>query len=222
MFDYIELARLYLEHGSSTLALTCLDAVPDHYRSTAAGYKELLMKAFRMSGDRENLLKMLQEQFHSYRSPEHLKQLLDVLGEDKREDVIHQEIQHIQDNPGFSVYDASFLIKFGQIDEAEAYITERAESIHGDMYYNLLELTEILEQENRYLAASLIYRSLTISILRRGRAQAYHHGRDYMVKLDDLSQSISDWNRFEDHQTFKTRLYQEYSRKYSFWKGYTR
>jgi hypothetical protein len=84
----------------------------------------------------------------------------------------------------------------------------------------MLSLAEAMELENRHLVASLIYRSLLISILERGYTKAYPHGIRYLKKLDKLAATISDWKNFNDHEAFKEQIIQAHGRKRSFWSKY--
>jgi len=92
-------------------------------------------------------------------------------------------------------FDAEFLIAMGKVDEAEAYLLGRAIQLDGNHYGSLLPLAEAMESESRHLSASLIYRSLLISILERGYTKAYPHGVRYLKKLDKLAVAISDWKK---------------------------
>jgi hypothetical protein len=99
-------------------------------------------------------------------------------------------------------------------------ILERAEQINGDDYPRLISLAETMESENRNLAATLIYRSLLISILERGYTKAYRHGVLYLKKLDKLAILITQWLKFDNHVSFKDQIYCSHGRKYSFWSKY--
>lgn len=79
------------------------------------------------------------------------------------------------------------------MEEAEHYLLERSEQLNGDFYGNLLPLAEAMETAARHLAATVVYRALLDSILRRGQAKTYPHGVRYLKKLDRLAKSISDW-----------------------------
>ncbi|MGM0365023.1 MAG: DUF6880 family protein [Actinomycetota bacterium] len=107
-----------------------------------------------------------------------------------------------------------------KIDEAEEYIINRAGQLDGDHYTGLLNLVKLMESEGRFLAASVIYRSLLFSILDRRYSKAYYHGIRYLKKLDKMAVRVSDWKDFEDHLIFKERIYNEHKRKRSFWGGY--
>lgn len=74
-----------------------------------------------------------------------------------------------------------------------------------------------MEAENRHLVASLMYRSLLISILERGYTKAYPHGIRYLKKLDKLATSVTDWKEFNHHEAFKGQLIEAHGRKRSFW-----
>jgi len=57
-------------------------------------------------------------------------------------------------------------------------------------------------------------------ILERGYTKAYPHGVRYLNKLDKLAISISQWMKFDSHETFKDQIYQSHGRKHSFWSRY--
>ena len=97
---------------------------------------------------------------------------------------------------------------------------DRAKQLDGDYYEGLLPLAETLESKNRNLVASLLFRSLLISILGRGNTKAYPHGVRYLRKLDKLSKIISDWQTFDNHEVFKAQITQAHGRKRSFWSKY--
>jgi hypothetical protein len=67
-------------------------------------------------------------------------------------------------------------------------------------------MANIMEIAERRLCASLIYRALLDSILERGRSKAYIHGAEYLKRLDKLSESISNWNGFSDHEAYRAGL----------------
>jgi hypothetical protein len=76
---------------------------------------------------------------------------------------------------------------------------------------------QAMEAENHHLVASLMYRSLLISILERGYTKAYPHGIRYLKKLDKLATSVTDWKEFNHHEAFKGQLIEAHGRKRSFW-----
>jgi len=105
---------------------------------------------------------------------------LNVIGKDKRDDVILSETAEILADSGFKSSNAEFLTSIGKIKEAETYLLDRADKINGDLYSSLLPLAKTMETEERSLAASIIYRNLLVSILERGYTKAYSYGIQYL------------------------------------------
>lgn len=180
----------------------------------------MLLNIYKQLGEDKKLTELLYKKFKSYRSTDTLQELLDVIGEDERDDVILAETVEILSDKQVKSRDSDFLISIGKIDEAEIYLLDRASQIDGDFYSSLLPLAQAMETEERNIAASVIYRSLLTSILDRGHTKAYSYGARYLKKLDAMADSIFDWVNFETHEVFKNRLYEAHKRKRSFWPKY--
>ncbi len=216
----VDIARVYLESGDVEIAHSWLKKIPEGETFHAYERDKLLEEIYHKQGDSENLTDLLYQKFRSYHSTDTLQALLDVIGHDKRDDVINDETRHILKTERLRESDAEFLIAVGKMDEAERYLLGRAEQLDGDHYGSLLSLAEEMEVENRHLVASLVYRSLLVSILERGYTKAYPHGIRYLKKLDRLAVTVSDWKEFNHHEAFKDRIYQNHGRKHSFWSKY--
>ncbi|MFH0959122.1 MAG: hypothetical protein V1897_10510 [Pseudomonadota bacterium] len=216
----IDIARVYLESGDVETAYSWLSKIPDNETYQAYDKDKLLLEIYRKQGDTEKLTGLLHEKFKSFHSVDTLQALLDVIGNDKRDEVIANEAVSILESDALRESDAVFLIEIGKIDEAEAYLLNRADQLNGGSYGRLLTLAEAMVAGNRYLAASLIYRSLLVSILERGYTKAYPHGIRYLKKLDKLSFAVTDWKKFNNHNVFRDRIYQDHGRKRSFWANY--
>jgi hypothetical protein len=180
----------------------------------------LLLEIYRRQGDEEKLTGLLYQKFKAHHSTDTLEALLDVIGHEKRDEVIAEEVALIQKSSTLRESDAEFLIALGKIDEVEEYLLKRAGQLNGNSYVTLLSLAEVMESHGRNLLASLMYRSLLLSILKRGYTKAYPYGVKYLKKLDKLSASISDWGAFAHHQVFKEQLTQAHGLKRSFWSKY--
>ena len=166
------------------------------------------------------MTELLYQKFRDHHSTNTLQALLDVIGHDKREEVVVDEVEQILKTDRLRLSHAEFLISIGKIDEAEVYLLKRADQLNGNQYGSLLSLAEAMETENRHLVTSLIYRSLLISILERGYTKAYPHGIRYLKKLDKLATSVADWKDFNHHETFKEQIIEAHGRKRSFWSKY--
>jgi len=217
---FIDIARVYLESGDVQTAHLWLSKIPENDTFQSHERDELLQEIYRQQGDDKKLIELLYRKFRSYHSGSTLENLLAVIGSDKRDEVISKELVLILANPTWCESDADFLISVGKIEEAEKLILARTEQLDGGYYTSLVSIAKTMESENRNLAATLIYRSLLVSILERGYTKAYRHGVRYLKKLDKLAASISLWMKFDNHETFKDQIYLSHGRKYSFWSKY--
>jgi hypothetical protein len=95
-----------------------------------------------------------------------------------------------------------------------------ADQINGDFYGSLLPLAEAMEQDGRPLCASVVYRALLDSILRRGHTKSYPHGVRYLRKLERLAQAVADWRDIAPHNVYLQGIKLNHGRKSSFWFRY--
>jgi 3-methyladenine DNA glycosylase/8-oxoguanine DNA glycosylase len=77
-----------------------------------------------------------------------------------------------------------------------------------------------MEKDGRMLIATIIYRALLDSILRRAESKYYTHGVRYLKKFDKLSETISDWRGVAPHVAYLTALRRDHGRKSAFWGKY--
>lgn len=216
----IDIARVYLESGDVETAHSWLKKIPEGATFQAYDRHKLLEEIYHKQGDSQKLTELLYQKFRSYHSTDTLQALLDVIGHDKRDDVINDETRQILKTDRLQESDAEFLIAVGKIDEAEEYLLKRADLLDGNHYGSLLSLAKAMETENRHLVTSLMYRSLLISILERGYTKAYPHGIRYLKKLDKLATNVADWKEFNHHEAFKAQIIEDHGRKRSFWSKY--
>jgi len=217
---FIDIARMYLESGYVETAHSWLKKIPE-----GAAYQEyerdkLLKEVYQKQGDSENLTKLLFQKFRSYHSADTLEALLDVIGHDKRDEVIADEVEQILKADRLKESDAEFLIAVGKINEARTYLLRRVDQLDGNHYGSLLSLAETMKSEKHHLISSLLYRRLLISILERAYSKAYPHGIQYLKTLDKLSESVTDWKEFNSHEVFKEQIIKAHGRKRSFWSKY--
>ncbi len=116
--------------------------------------------------------------------------------------------------------DAHFLFDMGLLNEAAKYILSHQQQLDGDQYGSILPLATGFEENEKYLAASVLYRALLESILRRAQSKYYHHGVRYLKKLDKLSPLVTDWGDCISHGDYFKELSEKHKRKRSFWGRY--
>ena len=212
----IDIARVYLESGDVETAHSWLKKIPEGETFQAYERDKLLEEIYHKQGDSEKLTELLYQKFRSCHSTDTLQALLDVIGHDKRGDVISDETRQILKTERLRESDAEFLISIGKIDEAEEYLLGRAYQLDGNHYGSLLSLAEAMEAEDRHLVTSMMYRSLLISIMERGYTKAYPHGVRYLKKLEKLAAAVSDWKECNHHEAFKAQIVEAHGRKRNF------
>ena len=215
-----DIARVYLESGDVDTAYAWLNKIPEDETFQASERKKLLEEIYLKKGDMEKLTDLLLQKFRSYHSTDTLQALLKVIGHDKQDEVVADEMRLILNSNVLRLSDAEFMVDMGMVDEAEDYLLARASQLNGNLYGQLLTLADNLEIEGRLLAVSLIYRSLMTAILDRGYNKAYSHAARYLRKLDKLALDILDWQAFDSQEEFKEQVRQKHYRKSSFWARY--
>ena len=213
----LDIATVYFESEDIVAAQEWIKQIPDNEVHNAHDRDELLLEIYKKQGDSESLKKLLFQKFKEHPSSHTLEPFLDEIGHEQRESVIDAEVKVILKNKLFSYSNADFLIHVGKVDQAEAYLLNKIDQIDGEFYNFLLPLAKSMEEDNRYFMASLIYRSLLMSILGRAYTKSYTHGVSYLKKLDKFEGLVLDWRNFPSHENFKNVVLQTHGRKKSFW-----
>jgi hypothetical protein len=216
----VDIGRVYLESGDAETALSWLQRVPAEETFQIHERDHLLMDIYGKTGNTQEQGEVAWRIFRRHRSADTLAGLLAIIGHDQTDSVIGNEMAEILENKSLSYTSELFLVEIGNMDAAETYLLDRADQLNGDFYDGLLPLAERMEQADRWLCASIIYRALLDSILRRARSKTYTHGARYLKRLDRLAKAISDWRRFENHDAYLANLRQRHGRKTSFWSRY--
>ena len=216
----IDIGRVYLESGDAPTALSWLERIPENEAFKEGERDKVLLDIHSKLGNVEKQKEIALRIFRRHRSAGTLQELMSYTGEDNRDAIITGEVAAIFTEAKLSLTDAAFLIELGLFERAEDYLLERSDQLNGDYYYDLLPLAENLATAGRHLSASMVYRTLLDSILRRARSKAYPHGVRYLRKLDLLAKLISDWQDFEDHAHYSEHLREKHGRKKTFWARY--
>ena len=215
-----DIARVHLECGNAERARSWLARIPEQETFQRDERDRLLLEIHRRLGDRQQQAEVAWRIFRRHRCNDSLQELLSVIGEDQRDTMIAGEVRLILAREALSLPDAAFLAEIGRLSDTESYLLDRSDQLDGDMYWSLLPLAELLETDRRALAASVLYRALLDSILRRAKTNTYPHGVSYLKKLDRLAAAVDAWGRWESHGVYKARLRQQHGRKKSFWSKY--
>ena len=213
----VEIAEVYVKAGDLAKAQSLLDLVPDSDSFSSHDKRDLQKKIHRQNGDTEKLRLHLEAEFEAYYSDHTLKELLSVAGEEQREPICRKAIDTILRRQEWSSSDVEFLIYCDAIDEAEELIFRYSDTIDGDYYSSILPIAEAMVDRGRLTAASVLYRALIDSILRRAKSKYYHHAVNYLEKLEAIGKSVSDWRPIDSHDVYLEKLKRDHRNKSSFW-----
>ena len=218
----LDIARVYLESGDPETSLKWVERIPDNESFMFYDRIDLLTQIYGELGDTGKQAEMAWINFRTFRSLNSLDRLLEIIGEDKRDQVIEEEAGNIIDDEKTNDSDVQFLIDVKRFEEAEICILVMAgtRTLNGDHYSSLLPMAKAMEAEGRNLAASMIYRALLESILERKYYKAYPHAARYLRKLDTLADGIKDWQDLGNHEKYLSWVDLAHGKKSSFWKHY--
>ncbi len=218
----LDIARVYLESGEPQTALEWINMISSHETFMDRERRDLLQKVYEELGDSRKQEEIAWVNFRMLRSLNTLDNLLKIIGEKKREQVIEDEAGFIIDDGRTEYSDIQFLIDVRKFDEAEICILVKAgtKTLNGEFYYTLLPMARAMESEGRMLSAYVIYRAILESILDRKFYKAYPHAAKYLRKLDILALEIDDWQDLGEHDMYHVWLNQNHGKKSSFWRHY--
>ena len=113
-----------------------------------------------------------------------------------------------------------FFLEWPDLRHAARLVSERAAEWNGQHYQLLVPAADALEHDQP-LAASVLYRALVDSILKRGHSVAYGHAAGCLAKLDELAESLDDGAfaaiGLPPHATYTEALKKQHGRKTAFW-----
>ena len=216
----VDIAAAYHDAGDPATALSWLKRIAESETFQEDERDELLLAVHGELGNREQQEAVAWRIFRRYRCEATFGTLLSTIGEDQRERVLEEEAGVILRSHELSCSDAVFLVETGRLDDADTYLLDLADQLDGLFYEALLPLAESLEQNEKFLVASVIYRALLESILSRAVSKYYHHGVRYLRKLEALAQEIGGWQSVMPHPWYMKKLRRLHARKTSFWSRY--
>ena len=178
------------------------------------------LKIYQELGNDKEAEKIVLDNFRKSKSMSTLEEVLPYLKEEQKQKFIDSEVKSICESNEFSMQDLNFLIELNCLDKAEEYVLRLKDQVNGDWYYAILPIIKNLESSGSLLAASVCYRALVDSVLRRAKSKTYHHAVSYLKKLDRISAKVDDWKSIESHSSYLENLKKTHKLKYSFWDKY--
>jgi tetratricopeptide (TPR) repeat protein len=213
----VDVARHFLEAGRPNEALEKLPPSAEGLHGFTSDYLELRVRILQALGDAEGLRPTLWARFAHEPSRETLRELLAAEPPDTRASKLDAAFEHVRGRlPPQG--QAEFFAEVGELNAAASVIVGAPNKLNGDHYDGLVALAEQLEMAYP-LAASLAYRALLDSILRRAAPKSYYHGGRYWRIMHELSGRIDDWKGLEPHLAYRERIGREHARKTAFWRA---
>ncbi|YCM46952.1 hypothetical protein V2O64_24210 (plasmid) [Verrucomicrobiaceae bacterium 227] len=214
-----ELAEVYLAAGRLDEVAENLEKwlslVPAQYKSKL---EKLAQEIYAETNDQGSLIKTLTGQFLSAASSKAYQSLSKILSPADLSALVDRLREAALKRPSLNFSQVHFFLENGEPDTAASLVSKFSQNLNGDLYYPLPDLAKAFEAAGQALAATLVFRALLLSILKRATTNAYGHAARYLQTLQNLSQAVSNWEPHQDHSRFLQELHEVHYRKTSFWK----
>ncbi|HDP33857.1 MAG TPA: hypothetical protein ENN29_01970 [Candidatus Hydrogenedentes bacterium] len=216
----LAIAKAYHASGNEDAALRWISRMNDEKPWLEDEKDNMLLDIYGNKGDMKEAEAAAWRLFHRNMSSERFEQVISVVGEERREKLLEEQVEKILAEDTFCAENTSFLIAMKKTAAAAAYLVQWRQQINGKNYYSLAPVAKFMEAAKERLAATVVYRALLDSILERGQAKAYRNGATYLKKLDAMADLITDWRGCVCHADYKARISKEHKRKWRFWDEY--
>ena len=163
---------------------------------------------------------MVYSNFQKHFSEYTLRDLLKATSTDRRDEFVQEAKSKIETRTKWSNDDAEFLVFLEDSDDLEKYILNHRVQIQQGIFYSAADVAEYLVQNEKYLAAVILYRGLVTETLKKSIAKYYHHAVNYLEIMDQISPKIELWKGIEDHTTYVQSLKKKHALKKSLWSKY--
>ena len=216
----LDIAQAYASAGKPEVALEWLNRVDPDASFMSYEREQLLMEVLKDLGRGDELEKLVRYRFQQSRNESSLSDLLEVVGEDQREDIVSGATAEILQADVFSRNDAKFLAECGRGDAAAVYIVRHHQALDGEFWSPLLKLAERMNADGHVLAATVLYRALVDSVLDHASSRAYGHAARHLRILDKLAEDVKDWSGVTPHAEYQASLRTQHKLKSTFWSRY--
>lgn len=216
----LKIAQVFLESGVPEKALLWIQKIEDQSGHSTFLKEKLLLEIHSALGNTEDLQTLAWQAFHRDRTLDALERLLTLIGGERRESVICEEVAAIIKEPELSRASVQFLLDTEHTEAAGDYLLARREQLERFDYSQLLSVAKLLEAREKPLAASVLYRRFMEAILEKPIFEAYGHAARYLLTLESLSLQIHNWAGVEPHEPYAARVRFRHARKTAFWARY--
>jgi hypothetical protein len=215
-----EIAQVWLSAGKPRTALEWIESIDPSQTFWARERDDVLRAIHEKLGNRDEVERLAWKRFREGRSAAGLEELLRVIGEQHRDDIVTSEAERILSEPGFRAGEAAYLIDCDLLALAAKYVVDRRQEIDGHDWSRLVPLAKALQRTGEHLAATIVFRALLDATLERGYSPAYSHAAKHLRHLDQLEAAVIDWGDIPPHDAYTSALRASHGRKSSSWAHY--
>jgi hypothetical protein len=212
-----DIAMVYLKAGDPKTALQKLANIVsnDHFKSYET--EQLRIEIHNALGNTDEVSAILQKRFLKSPSSKTLGELSELLSAKKLKAVVAELLKNFNDDFKLDLSFLEFALAELDLKTAEKYLLARFEQIDGERYYILPDLAKQFVANDSPLAATLIFRALADSILKRAVSKNYKIAVGYIKQMAKLDKSITNWKKHPSHEGYLNGLRTDHARKSAFW-----
>lgn len=218
--DLLEIAEIHFLSENYEEAQKSLDSIKNTDHFSRHGQEDLQKKIYSKLGKTEQLFKIVFDAFQKSPHEYTLRDLIAVDGPTRRSEFVADAVKNIMAKKTWSSSDAEFLMHIDDNDALENYVIQHRSKLQEGIFYSASSIAEYLVQKCKYLAATVVYRSLITETLKKSISKYYHHVVNYLEVLDMISDKVDCWEGIEDHKLFLDSLKKKHALKKSLWSQY--
>lgn len=212
-----DIAKVYLKADNPETALQKLNNISsdDHFKSYET--EQIRIEINKALGNTDEVAEILRLRFQKSPTTKTLGELSELLTAKKVKAVVAKVTKGFNEDPPLDLGFLDFALAELDLKTAEKYLLTRAEQIDGERYYILPGLAKQFVAKDSPLAATLIFRALADSILKRAVSKNYKIAVGYIKRMAKLDESITNWKKHPSHEDYLKGLRENHARKSAFW-----
>lgn len=217
--EHLEIAERFIKHWKGQEAIKWLDSIDlPHTHSWQHKRKALKIEALELCGKYQEAQTERLHWFEETLSPRVYKEIVkyaevDFIGSFHK--IAIQKALEFHD-PYTAI---TFLVAIQEFEPLAILVHSKSSDLDGSNYNILRPAADVLHKIDP-LAATLLYRKMIQPILANTKSKYYNYAAKDLVTCGILSNQITDWKQYQNHEIYFLELSMQHKRKTSFWAGY--
>lgn len=217
--EHLEIAERFIKHWKGQEAIKWLDSIDlPHTHSWQHKRKDLKIEALELCGKYQEAQTERLHWFEETLSPSVYKEIVkyaevDFIGSFHK--IAIQKALEFHD-PYTAI---TFLVAIQEFEPLAILVHSKSSDLDGSNYNILRPAADVLHKIDP-LAATLLYRKMIQPILANTKSKYYNYAAKDLVTCGILSNQITDWKQYQNHEIYFLELSMQHKRKTSFWAGY--